>query len=940
MSVFSPKNWKFTLNKFDYFFLDDIINPMKKIILAAFAVLLGSTGLFANPKDVVPVAVPGSFENAAPAKMKDILELDKKLSPKNDELVIYYYRKDGNYAPWALWIWANPGGDGGASWPFTQNWTVSDGIGYMRLKLDGSSTGGTKITSENGGLGLIVRQKDEWNKDGSDDRMWNINTSKKVAVFSGDQQTYAALDYKPSVKNAELLSLNQISVSLSGGFALDVDGGLSGFSVVTSDGSEYEIQSVVNADSPADLSQNMAKNILLTLKQNVSVSDSLVIKNPSFLADAKVNGTNLAVKLAETMVPAANEVLGCVYSNGSASFKLWAPTSSDVTLNIYKTSSQKSPDYRVYMEMNPKTGVWSGTFDRIEPDGLFYDYTIKNSKGTVTVLDPYASSMAVDYGKGDFVRAAIIDFNSPKAGKIDAPYVNLAKREDAVIYEISVRDFTSSPDANVKNIPGTYKAFIEKIPYLKELGITHVQLLPVLNFYSTNEMYKAYENSGTVNGNNYNWGYDPYNYFTPEGWYASDASDPYCRVRELRELINECHKAGIGVLLDVVYNHMAGTRFLDDIVPGYYFRTKPDGSYTSNSGCGNDTATEHFMMKKIVMDSTSHWVKNYKADGFRFDLMGLMEASSVTDSYALCAKINPSVLFEGEGWKMYNGPKGTFGMDQNYMMKTNSVSVFNDEFRDVFKAGGFNETGRGFITKKGASSEKILRNVLGNPVVNYHADQPGDNLNYLVCHDGLTLHDAIVNNLRLDENKDRKEIIQRIKMGNFFVLTSQGLAFLHGGQERGRTKPNISGAKNECVGNFVRNSYDSSDNINQFVWKIDSDYENLLEYTKGLIQLRKSFNIFRIGNAKKIQKVAKDLELEDNLTFGYTLKDGKSTWAVLVNAKNENIKINVGVSARSSVIYCDSDTVDVNGIQSASGVSVNGSEVELAPLTATVIRFN
>ena len=162
---------------------------------------------------------------------------------------------------------------------------------------------------------------------------------------------------------------------------------------------------------------------------------------------------------------------------------------------------------------------------------------------------------------------------------------------------------------------------------------------------------------------------------------------------------------------------------------------------------------------------------------------------------------------------MYNGPKETFGMDQNYMLKTNSVSVFNDEFRDVFKAGGFNETGRGFITKKGASSEKILRNVLGNPVVNYHADQPGDNLNYLVCHDGLTLHDAIVNNLRLDEHKDRKEIVQRIKMGNFFVLTSQGLAFLHGGQERGRTKPNISGAKNECVGNFVRNSYDSSEDL-------------------------------------------------------------------------------------------------------------------------------
>ena len=912
---------------------------MKKITLAAVAVILVSAGLFAKPK-VVPAAVPGSFENAAPAKMKDILALDKKLSPKDNEFVIYYYRKDGNYAPWALWIWANPGGDGGASWPFTQEWKVSDGIGYMRLNLDGSSTGGTKICAENGGLGLIVRQKDEWNKDGSDDRMWNIGTSKKVAVFSGDRQTYAALDYKPSVKSAELLSLDQISVSLSGGFALDVDGGNSGFSVVGSDGKEYEIESVVNSDSPSDLSQNMAKNILVTLKQKLSIADSVVVKNPSFLADAKVNATKLAVKLAETMVPSKDETLGCVYSNGAAEFRLWAPTSSDVVLNIYKTSSQKNLDYSVAMQMNPKTGVWSCSFDKIDPDGLFYDYTLKNSKGTVTVLDPYASSMAVDYGKGDFVRAAVIDFSSAKAGKVDAPYVSLAKREDAVIYEISVRDFTSSPDADVKNIPGTYKAFIEKIPYLKSLGITHVQLLPVLNFYSTNEQDKAYENSGTVNGNNYNWGYDPYNYFTPEGWFATDATDPYCRIRELRELINECHKAGIGVLLDVVYNHMAGTRFLDDIVPGYYFRTKPDGGYTSNSGCGNDTATERYMMKKIVMDSTSHWVRNYKADGFRFDLMGLMEATSVTDSYALCAKINPSVLFEGEGWKMYNGPKETFGMDQNYMLKTNSVSVFNDEFRDVFKAGGFNETGRGFITKKGASSEKILRNVLGNPVVNYHADQPGDNLNYLVCHDGLTLHDAIVNNLRLDEHKDRKEIVQRIKMGNFFVLTSQGLAFLHGGQERGRTKPNISGAKNECVGNFVRNSYDSSDNINQFVWTLEPEYENLLEYTKGLIQLRSSFNVFRIGNARKIQKSAKDLGLEDNLTFGYTIKDGKSTWAVLVNAKSENIKINVGVSSRSSVIYCDSDIVDVNGIKEPSGVYVNGSEVELAPLTATVIRFN
>ncbi len=910
---------------------------MKKILLAVFTAFVLSSGLFAK-QNIVPVATPGSFENASPAKMKDILALDEKLSPKDDEFVIYYYRKDGNYEPWALWIWANPGGDGGASWPFTQNWLVQDGIGYMRLKLNGSSTGGTKFVADNGGLGLIVRQKEEWNKDGRDDRLWNINTSKKVAIFSGDQQTYAALDYKPSVKNAELTELNKISVTLSGGFALDVDGGVSGFSVETLSGKKYEIKSAVNADS-LDPAQNMAKRITITLSENASVSDSLVLKNPSFLSDSKINSTNLAVKIADSLVPPANEVLGCVYSNGSATFKLWAPTSSSAVLNLYKTSNQKDADFSVPMEFNSKTGIWSATFSEVDPDAMFYDYTLQNAKGTVTVLDPYASSMAADNGKGQFVRAAVIDFNSEKAGKIDEPYVNLAKREDAIIYEISVRDFTISPDSGVTNTPGTFKAFIEKIPYLKSLGITHVQLLPVVNFCNANEYDKSYESSGTVNGNNYNWGYDPHNYFTPEGWYASDPADPYCRVRELRELINECHKAGLGVLLDVVYNHMAGTSYLDDIVPGYYFRTTPNGGFTSNSGCGNDTATEHFMMKKLVMDSTSHWVRNYKADGFRFDIMGLMEASSVTDSYALCAKINPSVLFEGEGWKMYNGARGTVGMDQNYMLQTDKVSVFNDEFRDIFKAGGFNETGRGFITKKGIGSERIFRNVCGNPVVNYHADQPGDNLNYLVCHDGLTLHDLIVHNLSLDEHKDRKEIVQRIKLGNFFVMTSQGLAFIHAGQERGRTKPNITGAKNECIGNFVRNSYDSSDNINQFVWTLDEDYNNLMNYTKGLISLRNSFEIFRVGNAKKIAKNFKDLQLEDNLTFGYTIKDGKALYAVLVNAKTENIKINVGFSVKSGVIYCDSDTVDVNGIQNPSGVKINGSEVELSPLTATVIRI-
>lgn len=884
---------------------------------------------------------PGSFDNAAPSQMSEVLALDAKLNPGDDEFVVYYVRKDANYAPWALWIWAVPGGDGGASWPYTQNWKVQDGIAYMRLKTDGSQTGGTKIISDEGTVGLIVRQKEEWNKDGNSDRIWNANTSRKVAIFSGDQNTYAAADYRPSVKSASLLKLNEIYVKLSGRYGLDTDGGSSGFSVVSTEGKEYRISKVVNANSPSDLSKNMTKDVLIRLSENVDIGENLVLKNDAFLGDAKISGVNLAVQIAESSVPPANTVLGCSFDGNKASFALWAPTSSSAKVLVYKNGSDESAWKTFDMTKNSKTGVWSASYEGSDIDGSFYEYELKNSKGTVKVLDPYALSMACFDGKGGAGRAAVVNLSSEKAGEVTEPYVNLSQREDAVIYEVSVRDFTISPDADVNATPGTFNAFVEKIPYLKSLGITHVQFLPVVNFYFNDEANKSYENSGTVNGNNYNWGYDPHNYFTPEGWYSSDPHDPYCRIRELRNLINECHKAGIGVLLDVVYNHMATTQFLDDIVPGYYFRTDANGAFKSNSGCGNDTATERKMMKRIVLDSTTHWVKNYKVDGFRFDLMGLMEASSVTDSYNLCKKINPSVLFEGEGWKMYNGESGTVGMDQNYMTKTNSVSVFNDEFRDLIKAGGFNETGRGFITKKSTDGQRLFANLTGSPLSNYRADDPGDNLNYLVCHDGLTLHDAIVHNLRLDEGKDRKEIIDRIKLGNFTVLTSQGVAFLHAGQERGRTKPNVRNAKNESIGNFVRNSYDSSDNINQFVWTLDEDYESLRKYTEGLIEIRKSNKVFRTGDAKKIRKNFRNLEIDDplGLVFGYTIKDGKNSWVIIINAKSETAKINVGISLDNGVILVDNETSDKDGIAEPEGVEISGETATLAPLTATVIRL-
>jgi hypothetical protein len=686
----------------------------------------------------------------------------------------------------------------------------------------------------------------------------------------------------------------------------------------------------------------------------------------------------LSIQTGAQLLPSSNGSLGALYDAATQSccFSLWAPTSRDVSVHLYRNAGDSAPAFTVPLRYDDATGLWCGSFAEWDPEGFFYDYTLTNETGTHTVLDPYSLSMAAYTGNGGIGQGAIINLQKETLKpEREYPYITLQKREDAIIYEVSVRDFTASPDSGVKNIPGTYKAFIEKIPYLRELGITHIQLMPVLNFYYTDETNRRYEDAGTVHNNNYNWGYDPHNYFTPEGWYASEPENPESRVRELRELINECHQEGIGVLLDVVYNHVARTDLFDAIVPGYYFRTNPDGSYTNGSGCGNDVASERSMVRKLIVDSAEHWVKNYQVDGFRFDLMGLLDTETVLEAYNRCRALNPSVLFIGEGWKLYNGTEGTVGMDQRFMTQTDSVAVFNDEFRDLVKAGGMNEEGKGFLTGGNVDLKQLFYNCIGLPQCNYTADSPGDNVQYLVCHDGLTLHDCIAHNAGLDEDipAQRQELIARIKVGNALALTCQGIAFLHAGQERGRTKPNVHGTEEECVGAFVRNSYDASDSVNRIVWTLDEDYAGLLAYTRGLIALRKRFDVFRIGDAGRIAQAAAFLPAEgaeaddakcvaaeacsdkrcavksaggaapkaDNQcgqAFGYTLDWTDGRWFLLFNAAGTEHCFTLASALQKPVVFVDGTAASPDGITRPSGIRFEQNRIILDPYTAAIVR--
>ena len=686
----------------------------------------------------------------------------------------------------------------------------------------------------------------------------------------------------------------------------------------------------------------------------------------------------LSIQTGAQLLPSSNGSLGALYDAATQSccFSLWAPTSRAVSVNLYQNAGDLTPAFTVPLRYDDATGLWCGSFAEADPEGFLYDYTLTNEMGTHTVLDPYSLSMAAYTGNGGIGRGAIINLQKETLKpEREYPYITLQKREDAIIYEVSVRDFTASPDSGVKNIPGTYRAFIEKIPYLRELGITHIQLMPVLNFYYTDETNQQYEDAGTVHNNNYNWGYDPHNYFTPEGWYASEPENPESRVRELRELINECHRAGIGVLLDVVYNHVARTDLFDAIVPGYYFRTNPDGSYTNASGCGNDVASERLMVRKLIVDSAEHWVKNYQVDGFRFDLMGLLDTETVLEAYNRCRALNPSVLFIGEGWKLYNGTEGTVGLDQRFMTQTDSVAVFNDEFRDLVKAGGMNEEGKGFLTGGNVDLKQLFYNCIGLPQCNYTADSPGDNVQYLVCHDGLTLHDCIAHNAGLDEDipAQRQELIARIKVGNALALTCQGIAFLHAGQERGRTKPNVHGTEEECVGAFVRNSYDASDSVNRIVWTLDEDYAELLAYTRGLIALRKQFDVFRIGDAGRIAQAAAFLPAEGaeaddakcvaaeacsdkrcavksasgaapkannqcGQAFGYTLDWTDGRWFLLFNAAGTEHCFTLAGALQKPVVFVDGTAASPDGITCPSGIRFEQNRIILDPYTAAIVR--
>ncbi|WP_106765916.1 type I pullulanase [Paenibacillus faecalis] len=533
--------------------------------------------------------------------------------------------------------------------------------------------------------------------------------------------------------------------------------------------------------------------------------------------------------------------LGLHYSPASSKFRLWAPTASEAFVMLYE--DWNSPEgTKIPMQRDVK-GTWIA---HVEGDmaGKFYTYVVRVGSQWNEAVDPYAKAVGVN---GD--RAAIIDLanTDPERWTQDKP--KFGNAVDAIIYEAHIRDYTIHDGSGVQN-KGKYLGLTEKgtrgkdnivtgLDHLKNLGVTHVQLLPFYD-YATESVDET-----RLHEPQYNWGYDPKNYNVPEGSYATDPYRPDVRIRELKQLIQTLHDEGIRVIMDVVYNHVYDGYLVNftKLVPGYYLRYTADGKFSNGSGCGNDTASERPMMRKFIIDSILHWVQEYHIDGFRFDLMGLMDIQTLNEIRKELDKIDPSIMMIGEGWNMATELAPDERANQLHAAKMPRIAHFNDEFRDAVKGDIFVYEKKGFISSGKAFESLVMSGIAGgipyNDEINSFAMEPDQTVNYVECHDNHTLWDKIVLSTEGESDELRRAMH---RLASSMTLTSQGISFLHAGQEFYRTKGGDE------------NSYKSGDEVNRLDWDQAAEHKEGTQFIRQLIQIRKEHPAFRMTSADEIRK--------------------------------------------------------------------------------------
>lgn len=623
-----------------------------------------------------------------------------------------------------------------------------------------------------------------------------------------------------------------------------------------------------------------------------------------------------------------NEQPGLSYTRERSVFRVWSPPATAMYLLVYQEGTGGKPIQEVTMHTG-SNGTW---WARLEGDwqGKFYTYQAEiNGKRNLEATDPYARAVGIN-GQ----RAMVVDLaaTNPPGWETDQSPA-FGKKTDAIIYELHVRDASISASSGIRN-RGKFTGLTETgtkntaglttgLDHLRELGVTHVHLLPCFDFNSIDENNPEHA---------YNWGYDPLNYNVPEGSYATNAADGVTRIREFKQLVQAFHRNGLRVVMDVVYNHTALTETsgFNQLVPGYYYRQNKDGKFSNASACGNETASERPMFRKYILESMKYWVQEYHIDGFRIDLMGIHDIETMNLVSRELHRIKPDILLYGEGWTAGASPLP----DSLRALKANAhrldrIAVFSDDLRDGIKGSVFEHADKGFASGKPGMEESIKFGIAAgcpHPQVNYekvnyskkpYSREPHQTISYCECHDNHVLWDKMAISAAAATEAER---ISMHKLALSVVLTSQGIAFLHAGTEFLRSKKG------------VENSFESGDSINAIDWDQKTVHADVYNYVKGLISLRKAHPAFRLAKGKQVAAYLRFEQGAGDGLVAFTLDGRKAgdTWK----------KIRVYFNGTESVKEVRPDAgkwlAAVRDNQFANNKQVMGN-VLLAPYSCTIL---
>lgn len=817
-------------------------------------------------------------------------------------LRLHYHREDGDYDGWDAWLWEE-GKDGGA---------------YDFEEEDGEMVATKELTPGTTSVGFIIRTKD-WAKDVDDDQFIDISemVSGVVDIYvesgvEGYTKEYgedAVVGTK--VKKARYDGEGSVEVTMTGEIEGDTD---SAFSV-------KGLEGTVAIDS-VEAGKDNTYQVKLAEPLEDAKSYTIIFEGNEY----KIIMPNIySTDAFEEKYTYTGDDLGATWTKEKTTFRVWAPTADAVKVNLYESGTPDTDDLveQITMEQDVN-GTWVASKEG-DLNGVYYTYLVTVNGAENEACDPYARTTGVN-GK----RAMVIDLSStnPEGWDEDTDPHAGNNITDDVIYELHIRDLAMDENSGIKNA-GKFLGLTETgtttpngtptgIDHIKDLGITHIHLLPVYDYASVDET--------ALDEPQFNWGYDPENYNVPEGSYSTDPYHGEVRVKEMKQMVKSLHDNDLSVIMDVVYNHVynAGSFNFNLIVPDYFSRVDENGTYSNGSGCGNDTASERSMVRKYIVDSVCYWADEYHIDGFRFDLVGLLDTDTINEIVEEVHKDHPNVIFYGEGWELdTTTTKDCTLATQKNSEETPDFAYFSDTIRDLLKGHVFDTSTIGYVSGETGDEEEVEKCFMG---ASDWCKSPTQTINYISCHDNMTLIDRITRSTTGASKEDR------VKMNNLaaaIYLTAEGTPLMQAGEEFLRTKKNASGG-------FEENSYASSDSVNSLKWANleEEEYQNVYQYYKGLIAFRKDHPVLRLTDAKDVAAHVTPVEgLDANVTAfditGGVNGETADNMYVVFNPNQEETKVTLPDGTWS--VYINGEKAGTESLGEVSG------EATVDPISALVL---